>query len=289
MELIINGKTISLNHYLNKSLKPKIDSEGFPTFPIYTKVIYQTKVNRFKATYDHINFRPKSLYVKMKDDIELDNIIYRNTNHKIFRDLIECDKKILKIAEFEILNFKDKFTLVGFSKRIQKYGVRINDFIFEAAKDFLLGYLADHVTHNEYKQLERYSSIRQIMISPFFKKESSFIDAFNTFYDKDFFNDVGESLKSGYDKKVLFNASYGVVTVASILEEIGDKISANTTIYDFLIDDVANQQRKILLKESDNKMDIFHKFKDEESKQLIEGIKYFVSIVVCFGNIYQRM
>lgn len=124
--MIINGKKVSLTHYLNKELKSYI-FEGARFYQLYTTVNYKTKTTRFKA------FR--SLETKGVDRVLInekhEDAVNAQDIKGIAPDVYEADNMVMRIIEHEIERFGDKFTLKGFGKRLDVYGKRIEELYHE--------------------------------------------------------------------------------------------------------------------------------------------------------------
>lgn len=118
----INGKKVSLTHYLNKELESYF-SEGSRYYQLYTTINYNTKTTRFKA------FR--LLEMKKTDRVWInerhEEAIQAQQIEAIAPDIYDADKMVMRIIEHEIHQLGEKFTLKGFGKRLDLYGKRIEE------------------------------------------------------------------------------------------------------------------------------------------------------------------
>lgn len=120
--MIINGKKVSLTHYLNKELESYI-FEGARFYQLYTTVNYKTKTTRFKAFRKLELKRIDRVWINEKHE----EVINAQQIETIEPDVYEADNMVMRIIEHEIERFGDKFTLKGFGKRLDMYGRRIEE------------------------------------------------------------------------------------------------------------------------------------------------------------------
>lgn len=111
MEKKINGKKITIIHYLNTKLKPFIiESENY--YSVYVKVIFNGENFLFKSSFIHWSVSEK----------KFDEIYYG--------DLIEKEANvIIKIAE--MTNKENNFERKKFYNHIKHYAVEIKDILLQ--------------------------------------------------------------------------------------------------------------------------------------------------------------
>jgi len=153
MELEINGKIVSLKHFLNKRLKPLFEEEtpdAEPGYPLYTQVIFDKESTKFKANTGLRWIGPETVYFSESKEQYLDDDNYIREFEK---GVFETDKKILKIVEYEVNKYNDKFTLKGLGKRLSHYGTPITDFIATTLRNEFFKFAGDYLTYNQYISL----------------------------------------------------------------------------------------------------------------------------------------
>lgn len=156
MEVIINDKTLSIKHYLNKNLKPVIDKEnGRKQFPLYTQVVYETKSTKFKA-FTNTNPNPNLSTSDFDTWIcyeECDEDIRNGKMDCLPKEIIEADKQIAEIIEYEISKQKNNFNLKGLGNRLEVYWTSVDIILSEALYDSVLFYLGSKLLHNEFEEI----------------------------------------------------------------------------------------------------------------------------------------
>ncbi|MEZ5040293.1 MAG: hypothetical protein R2828_10385 [Saprospiraceae bacterium] len=144
MDLIVNGKKLSIKHYLNLNLKPS-NVEGVDLYPLYSQVIYESNSTKFKA-FHFIEFTGSTIFCSKDEEPRiLDESFLKDE-----KELRKTDEKILKIVEYEILKYKNEFSLKGLGKRIPIYGSSVLDIVTDSLGFSMLKFLGSKFTHNEY-------------------------------------------------------------------------------------------------------------------------------------------
>lgn len=166
MEITVDGKTISLKHYLNKALNPIWLEEGELGYPVYTQVVFNTKSTRFKAVADPISLADQTIYLPLKFEANLSDETFLRASPKFSR-MLQADEKILKIVEWELLQNSQRFSLKGLGRRIARYGE--NPFLNvtnKIKKDFN-NLMADTLTYNQYNELIALDTLQEYLIYVF--------------------------------------------------------------------------------------------------------------------------
>lgn len=106
-------KKINIRHYLNTRLKPTI-FQGEKHYPVYTQVTYDRRNTQF-----HSLFSLTLSYGITKEDFKE---AFEDKKHGFLNEeIIEYDNLIKEIVRFESKALKDRFTLKGFSYRLDFY------------------------------------------------------------------------------------------------------------------------------------------------------------------------
>ncbi len=147
MEVIINDKTLSIKHYLNKNLKPVIDKEsGEKKFPLYTLLIYETLNTKFKAITsvkpDEIN----TWYCNESCEEDIKN----GKAQCLPPDINKADLQIADIINYEVTKHKNKFKLKGLGNRLHVYWASVNSIYNRYVYDQALDYLGSKLSYNDY-------------------------------------------------------------------------------------------------------------------------------------------
>lgn len=155
MEVIINDKTLSIKHYLNKNLKPVIDKEsGEKKFPLYTLVIYETQNTKFKAIS---SVTPNEVYTWYCNE-SCEEDIKSGKAHCLPPEIGKADQQIADIINYEVTKYKNRFKLTGLGKRLHVYWSSVdsiyNRFFYDQVED----YLGSKLSYNDFhKILDRYT------------------------------------------------------------------------------------------------------------------------------------
>ena len=151
MERTIDGKTLTIKHFINKQLKPSI-SDGATSYPLYTQVIFDTYNTRFKTTNHTPSWGNSGILIDEKYE---DQIVDGSFFNKHFSEVLEVDRKILDIIEYEIKTKKSEFTLRGLGKRLQNYFRLVREALSDQGKlgKEVLNMLGDYIPYNEFKPL----------------------------------------------------------------------------------------------------------------------------------------
>lgn len=154
MERIVDGKVVSLKHFLNKRLKGKV-IDGIGHYALYTMVTYNNNNTQFKAFLDKSD-QNKAIYIQSFNEDKLKNGDSSFIRAKDYQRLTEINEWILNIVEYEINRYKDEFSVKGLSTRLEIYVSEILDFINLIGKRGLMEAMGDELTHNNYVKLDKH-------------------------------------------------------------------------------------------------------------------------------------
>lgn len=151
----INGKKLTIRHFLNTRIDSPSPShlykskESLPKrHPVYTVVTYNRKSNQFAFTWDK-NADASIGFTKE----EFDNIFIRKQIPHFNVQITDIERLIKSSVEYEIIKLGDKFSLKGFSKRIEYYQTELMYLITERIESDIYQVLEDHITVTEFKRL----------------------------------------------------------------------------------------------------------------------------------------
>ncbi len=164
MEPVIQGKKISIKHYLNTKLKPTLDGEGRELFPVYTQVVFKGKATRFRTDqaftpndisdigFDASNpdryFTFFVLPIKYQEKIEFEGFLASN---KLIQLLTN---RIVAIIKYEVDSpYISEFTLKGLAKRLKEYFFPLEDLIDDLASGPVISFVGEYIPYNHLKGL----------------------------------------------------------------------------------------------------------------------------------------
>lgn len=153
MERIVNGKALSLKHYLNKDLGPSEDENGEPTlYDLYTRVIYDRQVTRFKAKlffHDSLTKKDAGEFLVPEDYEEEEDLI---RYLKVGPDYELITDYVLNIFEYELKKEGIPKKLKGLSKKLFYYYLSLDNFLERKYRARLFAFLGDHLPFNIYNK-----------------------------------------------------------------------------------------------------------------------------------------
>lgn len=149
MEVIVDGKTVSLRHYLNKTLKPKLSEEGEALYPLYTIVVYQRKNTTFK-TFRDIRSNDKSAILVSETN---EPLLSDNSLEKFLPDVYSTDKLILGVIEKDIARSKHSFQIKGLKEKLKKLSLSIDEAILYDSKDSILEFIQERISYKHYMEI----------------------------------------------------------------------------------------------------------------------------------------
>ncbi|MEM6339448.1 MAG: hypothetical protein AAF673_05970, partial [Pseudomonadota bacterium] len=158
MERIVNGKTLSLKHFLNTRLKGKV-IDGVGHYALYTMITYNNINTQFKSFLSKTE-QNRTIYIPSSHEEKLksgDNSFIRA---KDYEQLEKTDNWILDILEYEIERYKTvkyvEFSVKGLSIRLEIYTMEILEYIDLLGTRWLLAVMGDELTYNNYMKLEKH-------------------------------------------------------------------------------------------------------------------------------------
>lgn len=148
MELIVDNKKISIKHYLNLKLKPSYPDGAVEMYPLYTQVIYDSKSTKFR-TFNSLKFLGGSYFFAKSEEGNVSDGSFL----KEMPQLIDTDKVILQIVEFEIKKFKGDFKLKGLGKRFPIYASPVLSVVNDSIGFGMNYFMGSKFTYNEFIEI----------------------------------------------------------------------------------------------------------------------------------------
>lgn len=158
----VEGKKLTIKYFLNKRIKPtyspfafeKKEDEEPMYYPVYTQITYDRKNMQFPArNFGGIAYFSEDLFQKaFIEKKELKG--FKNfTGENILNAIDKKTKFIEKAIEYEVITFKQNFSMRGFKSRYSNYEKDLRwcleEFVLEGLKD----QLKDILTVRQYEKL----------------------------------------------------------------------------------------------------------------------------------------
>ncbi|HRJ17091.1 MAG TPA: hypothetical protein PLI34_18975, partial [Saprospiraceae bacterium] len=175
MEMIVDGKTVSLRHYLNKTLKPKLSDQGETLYPLYTIVVYQRKNTTFK-TFRDIRSNDKSAVLVSETN---EPLLSDNSLEKFLPDVYSTDKLILEVIEKDIARSKQTFQLKGVKEKIEKLSFSLDEVVSICNEAAILEYFKNHLTYSKFVEIYSRSKTISEFIQIYYRENPEVIKEYN--------------------------------------------------------------------------------------------------------------
>jgi hypothetical protein len=142
-------KKVTINHYLNKQLKPK-EANGLLYYAPYTRVTYDRKNNKFPMDWDREFSGPSVVF---------HNRFTEDQFAKFLQDLSsyvwEVDRMIEQSIRYEHHFFGDDFQLKGFGERFELYRTTLYELFYEQVRYDIVQGLEQHIGKVELMKVRR--------------------------------------------------------------------------------------------------------------------------------------
>jgi|GEM_PF-7083512 len=176
-------KKISFKFSIIKSKNPDKNKDGEVVYPVYLKVIFNRHSTRFILP-DYIEHGEEYSPIRK---ITLKE--YEDENFSLDAGL---EDYLEKIVRYEYDKVGDKYTLVGLNLRAVKYSTPILNVLSNELGKYLLMYLGDHFTYNEFNKIltdyKQQGEVFENIYSAF--DEFNFISTYHFYQDKRFTPDI---------------------------------------------------------------------------------------------------
>lgn len=248
LQIKAGGKTVSVSHYLNKSVKPKhIPGRGYDMYPVYTQVLYDSLNTKFKTfEYQHNISLGEPIYLSKKSEEYVSSVDFLKDNSFVKA----ADEVILEVVKFEVEEFNKDKPLKGLANRLKVYYSSVSWLLFSAGATGIEEVLKDILTYNQYiryaQQMEPWERFHFIMYGP----GSMFTDHYNA-----------EFIKVG-------NASLRAKLVFSVIDLL-DKLAPSSRLFSVYDWSVSGKLKDRFLEDASLMARKNTVFKDEAEVKLV--------------------
>ncbi len=138
-------KKITIKHFLNKRLRPKITDKSGKRFPVYTNVTYnrQTTALNLLPQFNEEGLTEAEFQIFLKS---IQNPVLGAAIHRI-------EKAITLSIRYEENNLKEGFVMNGFSKRLEVYFENVTSLYNKLVSQLLAKEIESWITVEAYRQL----------------------------------------------------------------------------------------------------------------------------------------
>lgn len=141
-------KILTIKHFLNKRLKPKVDKKGSKYYTPYVQITYNRYNTQFIFNWAHyISTEP---YINRFTETEFKNFEKKDS---WVQDKREVDGIITKAIKYEEQKYKSKFSLKGFGKRLSFYFECFTCEFQKKVRSALDDVLRDELTTKQYDKV----------------------------------------------------------------------------------------------------------------------------------------
>jgi hypothetical protein len=143
-------KKVTINHYLNKQLKPK-EANGLLYYSPYTRVTFDRKNNKFPMDWarDFENGPVEPFYNRFTEE-EFSNFLQKRPEY-----VRETDRMIEQSIRYEHHLFGDNFQLKGFGDRFELYRTTLYELFYEVVRESIIHGLETHLSRIELMKVRR--------------------------------------------------------------------------------------------------------------------------------------
>ncbi|MCI4649777.1 hypothetical protein [Phaeodactylibacter sp.] len=144
-------KKVTINHYLNKQLKPK-EANGLLYYAPYTRVTFDRKNNKFSMDWAKdfdISLDIKPFYNRFTDE-GFTSFLQKHPGY-----VMEIDRTIEQSIRYEYHFFGDDFQLKGFGDRFELYRTLLYALFYDKIREDLFQELKKHLSKVELMEIGR--------------------------------------------------------------------------------------------------------------------------------------
>lgn len=209
-------KKVTINHYLNKQLKPK-EANGLLYYAPYTRVTYDRRNNNFPMDWDrdYVSGPVELFYNRFTED-EFINFLQEQSDH-----VWEINRMIEQSIRYEHHFFGDNFQLKGFGDRFELYRTTLYELFYARVREDVVQGLQQHLNTVELMK------VRRALNYPVFTGDSlqvgeEDLKKYHAILPKDLFDDIN----------LCFLLSIYLV------KSEHEKYSRAATVYDWVVNDI---------------------------------------------------
>lgn len=143
-------KKVTINHYLNKQLKPK-EANGLLYYAPYTRVTFDRKNNKFPMDWARdFEVGPVDPYFNRFTEEEFSIFLQELPGY-----IREIDRMIEQSIRYEYHFFGDNFQLKGFGDRFELYRTTLYELFYEKVREDVVQGLEQHISKVELMKVRR--------------------------------------------------------------------------------------------------------------------------------------